>query len=60
MAEDNQNVVEIFSDGACLGNPGPGGWAALLRYSGQEKEIAGGDPARLPRHTDYMREGVGS
>jgi ribonuclease HI len=33
--------VEIFTDGACLGNPGPGGWAALLRYKGREKEISG-------------------
>ena len=35
--------VEIFSDGACLGNPGPGGWAALLRYGEMEKEISGGE-----------------
>jgi ribonuclease HI len=33
--------VEIFTDGACLGNPGPGGWAALLRYKSREKEISG-------------------
>lgn len=33
--------VEIFTDGACMGNPGPGGWAALLRYDGNEKEISG-------------------
>lgn len=33
--------VEIFSDGACLGNPGPGGWAALLRFGQHEKLIAG-------------------
>jgi ribonuclease HI len=36
--------VEIFTDGACLGNPGPGGWAALLRFGETEKELAGGDP----------------
>ncbi len=35
--------VEIFTDGACSGNPGPGGWAALLRYNGVEKEISGGE-----------------
>ena len=34
--------VEIFTDGACLGNPGPGGWAALLRARGKEKLISGG------------------
>lgn len=33
--------VEIYTDGACLGNPGPGGWAALLIYGAKEKEIAG-------------------
>lgn len=34
--------VEIFTDGACRGNPGPGGWGAVLRYNGVEKEISGG------------------
>jgi len=36
--------VEIFTDGACKGNPGPGGWGALLRYGEQEKELYGGEP----------------
>lgn len=36
-------IVEIFTDGACLGNPGPGGWAALLRHGESEKELAGGE-----------------
>ena len=35
--------VEIFTDGACRGNPGPGGWGALLRYGKNEKKIYGGD-----------------
>ena len=35
--------VEIYTDGACRGNPGPGGWGALLRYNGHEKELWGGD-----------------
>lgn len=35
--------VEIFSDGSCSGNPGPGGWAAILRYKGHELEISGGE-----------------
>lgn len=34
--------VEIFTDGACSGNPGPGGWGAILRYNGKEKELCGG------------------
>jgi ribonuclease HI len=36
--------LEIFTDGACKGNPGPGGWGAVIRYGKHEKEIAGGDP----------------
>lgn len=39
-----QDVVEIFTDGACRGNPGPGGWGALLRYKGREKTLYGGEP----------------
>ena len=35
--------VEIYTDGACSGNPGPGGWGAVLRYNGKEKEISGGE-----------------
>lgn len=35
--------VEIFTDGACSGNPGPGGWGAVLRFCGREKELCGGD-----------------
>jgi ribonuclease HI len=35
--------VEIFADGACRGNPGPGGWGALLRYGDQERELWGGE-----------------
>jgi ribonuclease HI len=36
--------VQLITDGACLGNPGPGGWAALLRYNGKTKEIFGCEP----------------
>ena len=35
--------VSIYTDGACSGNPGPGGWAAILRYKGQEKVLSGGE-----------------
>ena len=35
--------VDIFTDGACSGNPGPGGWGAILRYKGTDKEISGGE-----------------
>lgn len=43
IAPLRRNIVEIFTDGACKGNPGPGGWGALLRYAGHEKEIFGGE-----------------
>lgn len=36
-------TVEIFTDGACRGNPGPGGWGAVLRFNGTEKELYGGE-----------------
>ncbi|MEE9140201.1 MAG: ribonuclease HI [Alphaproteobacteria bacterium] len=47
-------VVEIFTDGACSGNPGPGGWAAILRYRGVEKEIAGGEPGTTNNRMELM------
>lgn len=37
-------VVDIFTDGACRGNPGPGGWAALIRMGARERELSGGEP----------------
>jgi ribonuclease HI len=37
-------LIEIFTDGACRGNPGPGGWAALLRTAEKERELSGGEP----------------
>ena len=42
MSSKNQ-IVEIYTDGACSGNPGPGGWGALLLYGENEKEITGGE-----------------
>ena len=36
-------TVEIYTDGACSGNPGPGGWGAILRWNGREKELSGGE-----------------
>lgn len=38
-----KKTVEIFTDGACSGNPGPGGWGAVLRFNGIEKELSGGE-----------------
>ncbi len=39
----NETSVEIYTDGACSGNPGPGGWGALMRFNGAEKELFGGE-----------------
>ncbi|WP_035382906.1 ribonuclease HI [Ferriphaselus sp. R-1] len=45
-----EEIVEIFTDGACKGNPGIGGWGALLRMAGKERELCGGE-----RHTTNNR-----
>lgn len=42
--EENLRKVQIYTDGACSGNPGPGGWAAILSYNGKEKELSGSMP----------------
>jgi len=46
--------VEIFTDGACRGNPGPGGWGALLRYDGSEKNLYGGEPETTNNRMELM------
>ncbi len=46
--------VEIFTDGACLGNPGPGGWAALLRFRGRERELIGAEPESTNNRMELM------
>ena len=38
-----RKYVELFTDGACSGNPGPGGWGTILRYGDKEKELSGGE-----------------
>lgn len=46
--------VDIHTDGACLGNPGPGGWAALLCWRGVERELSGGEPATTNNRMELM------
>lgn len=46
MVGRSATVVEVFTDGACSGNPGPGGWGAVLRYGSHEKLICGGEPGQ--------------
>ncbi len=48
------DAVEIFTDGACKGNPGPGGWGALLRYGEHEKELCGGEPQTTNNRMELM------
>ena len=43
--ERGRDIVEIYTDGACSGNPGPGGWGVVLSYGGREKELHGGEAA---------------
>jgi ribonuclease HI len=40
----SEPIVSIYTDGACSGNPGPGGWGAILRWAGHERELSGGEP----------------
>jgi ribonuclease HI len=47
-------AVEIFTDGACSGNPGPGGWGAVLRYRDVEKELSGGEAATTNNRMELM------
>ncbi len=46
--------VEIYTDGACRGNPGPGGWAAILVYGNKEKELLGGEPQTTNNRMELM------
>ncbi|EIJ34111.1 ribonuclease HI [Thiothrix nivea] len=50
----NNDVVNIFTDGACRGNPGPGGWGALLRYNGRERELYGYQPETTNNQMELM------
>jgi ribonuclease HI len=47
-------IVDIFTDGACSGNPGPGGWGAVLRYDGHEKELLGGERLTTNNRMELM------
>ncbi len=52
--ERGDAVVEVFTDGACSGNPGPGGWGVLLRYKKHERELSGGEPATTNNRMELM------
>lgn len=46
--------VDLYTDGACFGNPGPGGWGVLMLYKGNEKELCGGEPATTNNRMELM------
>jgi len=50
----DSDIVEIHTDGGCSGNPGPGGWAAVLRWRGHEKELSGFEPATTNNRMELM------
>ena len=47
-------VVVVHTDGACSGNPGPGGWGAILDYNGTRKELSGGEPSTTNNRMELM------
>lgn len=51
---DKQKYIELFTDGACSGNPGPGGWGAILRYGNHEKELSGGEKETTNNRMELM------
>ncbi len=54
MSATDEQIVELFVDGACSGNPGPGGWGAILRWRGHEKELSGGAPDTTNNRMELM------
>lgn len=54
MISDGEDTIEIYTDGACLGNPGPGGWAALIRIGLEETELYGGEKNTTNNRMEMM------
>jgi ribonuclease HI len=54
MNKRNDDVVEIFTDGACRGNPGPGGWGVVMRFKGREKDLYGGEADTTNNRMELM------
>jgi len=51
---DEKSKVEIYSDGACSGNPGPGGWGSVLLYNSHRRELSGGEPQTTNNRMELM------
>ena len=54
MASTKAHAVDIYTDGACSGNPGPGGWGAILRFKDREREIKGGEESTTNNRMELM------
>ena len=54
MTDSTPPAIEIFTDGACKGNPGPGGWGAVLRQGERERELSGGEPHTTNNRMEMM------
>jgi ribonuclease HI len=54
VTEHESHIVDLFTDGACSGNPGPGGWGAILRWRGHEKELSGGERETTNNRMELM------
>jgi ribonuclease HI len=54
VAAETDGIVEMFTDGACSGNPGPGGWGAVLRFGAAEKELYGYEPVTTNNRMELM------
>ncbi len=54
MASTKAHAVDIYTDGACSGNPGPGGWGAILRFKDREREIKGGEQSTTNNRMELM------
>jgi ribonuclease HI len=54
MSDEKKMTVEIYTDGACRGNPGPGGWGAVLRYNDHEKTLHGGEAQTTNNRMEMM------
>lgn len=50
----SKDIVQLFTDGACSGNPGPGGWGVVMRWNGHEKELSGGEDETTNNRMEMM------
>jgi ribonuclease HI len=54
MTQSKEDIIEVFTDGACSGNPGPGGWASIIRIKGKTHELTGGESQTTNNRMELM------